>query len=195
MIDKKLFFETINSILISFNYEFNKVEDLKVYCANCYMIFEDKQITPEQLLKGAKYMMLNFKKEDIKGRPAPLDLLEKIGLYKHLTIEEEAGTQFDKVIEVVKYVKREEEQNFNQTTIQVLSCYYENGIDTIRYLLDDPFNDNKTPIQWLRKEFINYYIDKKNSTQTDNLLIENSKSKEVNNVIENLSQKLIKKVY
>lgn len=179
MIDKTIFFNNIKLFLASFGLEFSNEEDLKLYCSSCYMVFEEYKINQQDFINAVKNSVKSLKSKDFKRRPAPLDLLEKLQLIneqKDLSIEEVAALEFDKII---KYLKCCGDRSFNDTTLKVLNNYYTNGIDSIDYMLFDPFNQSKKDLIWCRREFIDYYT-------TEALSLN---GKKLNQAIENKSKK------
>ena len=190
MIDKTIFFNNIKLFLASFGFEFFNEEDLKLYCSSCYMVFEKYKINQQDFINAVKNSVKSLKSKDFKRRPAPLDLLEKLQLIneqKELSIEEQAALEFDKII---KYLKCCGDRSFNDTTLKVLNNYYTNGIDSIDYMLFDPFNQSKKDLIWCRREFIDYYTTEALSLNGKKLnqSIENKSKKnlELENSIKNL---------
>lgn len=181
--DKEIFYKNIKLFLTSLGFDFNNQEDLKVYCASCYMVFEHYNIKQEAFINAVKQCLFAISSKDFIRRPSPYDLLVKLNLIqeqKQLTNEEIAIAEFDKII---KYIKGYGQKDFNDRTKEVLKQYYTNGVDTIEFMLFDNFNQNKKDIVWVRKEFVDYYLAEKQQPSLNNLKIENKK---VNNLINNL---------
>ena len=194
MIDKTIFFNNIKLFLASFGFEFFNEEDLNLYCSSCYMVFEEYKINQQDFINAVKSSIKRLKSKDFKRRPAPLDLLEKLQLIseqKDLSIEEQAALEFDKII---KYIKGYGQKDFNSIAQEVLKNYYTNGVDTIEFMLFDPFNQSKKDLIWCRREFIDYYTTEALSLNGKKLnqAIENKSKKnlELENSIKNLVSSL-----
>ncbi len=180
MIDKKIFFNNIKLFLASFGFEFSNEENLKLYCSSCYLVAVEYNVTQEKFINAIRSSVKNLSIKDFNRRPAPIDLLEKLQLIskqKDLSIEEVAALEFDKIIKYLKYCNN---MNFNDITLRVLNNYYTNGVDSIYYMLFDPFNQNKKDLIWCRREFIDYYV-------TEVLSIGNSKK--LNQLVENKNKR------
>lgn len=130
--------------------EIKETDILKTYATIVYEVFDEENITTEQFIDGVKKLIKTKRNSELYRRPSALDLIEMMELKVKqidLTLEQEVQAQWQLAID---------RGNYNDITSKVIDRM-DNNFGSF-YWRFNPENNNREPLNFLKKEFTDLYL-------------------------------------